>query len=88
MQACFSVSPRYPHRVSMIEQISNTLDKERLQRACSQSPADRFLAGGELFEDACEITKAGIRNAHPGWSEPRVLEELKHRLALPERGRK
>ncbi len=69
----------------MIEQISNTLDKERLQRACSQSPADRFLAGGELFEEACEISKAGIRNAHPGWSEQHVLEELRCQLALQKR---
>jgi hypothetical protein len=45
------------------------------------SPEDKFLAGPRLFELACEITKAGIRDQYPDASEGEVQEILARRLA-------
>ena len=58
-------------------------DKVRQARAMTQE--QRFLAGPELFDLACEFTKAGIRMDHPDADETRVLEPLRERLVLAER---
>jgi len=59
------------------------LDKVRQARA--MSPEQRFLAGPEMFDLACEFAKAGIRMRHPDADEARVLELLRERLAIAER---
>lgn len=46
---------------------------------------EKLLAGSELFDDACEITKGGIRADHPEFTEEQALEELRRRLRLRER---
>ena len=59
------------------------LDKVASARAMSEE--QRFAAGLELFDFACEVTKAGIRSMHPDANEARVLELLRKRLAWAER---
>jgi len=44
------------------------------------SAEDKILAGQQLFESACEITLAGIRNQNPGLSEEQCLHGLRRRL--------
>ena len=44
-----------------------------------------MLAGEELFEYACAITLAGIRNQFPDASEEECLRILEERLELRER---
>ncbi len=70
--------------MEMIADMANSLWLERLNRARLDDPARRFLAGGELFEDACQITLAGIRAQHKEWSEHAVMKELTRRLKLAE----
>ena len=36
-------------------------DARKLAQAMRMTPAERFFAGAELFEQACDITLAGIR---------------------------
>ena len=36
-------------------------DLRKLEQVKRMTPTERFLAGAELFEEACEITLAGIR---------------------------
>jgi hypothetical protein len=46
------------------------------------TPAQKFRAGGDLFDDACRWTLAGIRHDHPGISDQDALNELRRRIAL------
>jgi hypothetical protein len=49
-----------------------------------QMPAEEEpSAGGELFENACRISLAGIVRQHPDWDEAFVQAELRHRPHLP-----
>lgn len=46
---------------------------------------EKFLAGPNLFELACEFMRAGIRNQHPDADEAQVQRILEERLALGRR---
>jgi hypothetical protein len=61
------------------------LRREAIADARKQSFEQKFLAGAELFDYACEITKAGIRAENPDFSEEQVLDELRRRLELRSR---
>jgi hypothetical protein len=63
----------------MPEQITD-MDRETVRWAAEMTPADRFIAGARLFDYACRITMAGIRNQNPGATDEQVLEILKERL--------
>lgn len=63
------------------------IDRQKLERAQRMTPQERFLAGAELFEDACEITRNGIRHMNPGFDESQVEAELHRRLQLARRDR-
>ena len=63
-------------------ELARRLWLDRIARAKRTSPGQRLMAGPELFDFACEITKAGIRAQSPGISEPRVLELLRARVRL------
>lgn len=54
----------------------------KLAQAKRMTPAERFFAGAELFEDACQITMAGIRVQYPDRSDDFHLSELKRLLKL------
>ncbi|MCY2989874.1 MAG: hypothetical protein NTY19_18675 [Planctomycetota bacterium] len=58
------------------------LYRERVLRARQMSPEEKLLAGPRLFEYACEITRAGIRQQFPEANEQRVQEILAERLRL------
>ncbi len=64
---------------------ADELFPERVRKAREMSPAEKFLAGEQLFESACEWTKLGILMNHPGADETEVLDRLKQRLALADR---
>jgi hypothetical protein len=46
------------------------------------SIAEKLQAGAELFEDACEVARCGIRSTHPTWSAEEVERELARRLEI------
>lgn len=48
--------------------------------ARAMDPAEKILAGQQLFESACRMTLAGIRNQNPGASEEQCREILRQRL--------
>jgi len=68
-----------------IREVSERIDRDRIRRAKEQRPEDKFYIGPELFDLACEFSKAGIRAQHPDADEARVLQLLRERLALVER---
>jgi hypothetical protein len=65
--------------------LADELYRERVLRARRTPPEEKFLAGEELFEYACSITLAGIRNQNPGFTDAECRLELERRLELRER---
>ena len=67
------------------QRLIDELYREELIEARAMPPAEKVLAGQQLFEAACRITLAGIRNQNPGASEQECLEILRQRLRLQRR---
>jgi hypothetical protein len=70
---------------AQIKKLAEDIYRERVAEARAMPPEEKFLAGEELFEYACAITLAGIRNQFPGVSEQESLKILEERLELRER---
>jgi hypothetical protein len=68
-----------------IQALAAEIYRERVVEARAMPPEEKLLAGEELFEYACAITLAGIRNQFPGASEEECLRILEERLELRER---
>jgi hypothetical protein len=68
-----------------IRRLADELYLQRVADARAMSPEEKLLAGEELFNYACSITLAGIRDQFPGRSEEEYLRILEERLALRER---
>jgi len=64
------------------QRLIDELYKEEVLEARAMRPEEKVLAGQELFEAACRVTLAGIRNQFPGASEERCWEILRQRLVL------
>lgn len=65
-----------------IESLARRIDREKVERARGMTIAEKFQAGAELFEDACEVARSGIRSTHPAWSAEEVERELARRLEI------
>ncbi len=68
-----------------IAELARQLDREKILRARAMTVAEKFRAGSELFEDACDITRAGIRSRHPAWDGEAIERELLRRLEIGRR---
>ena len=66
------------------EQLLAQLDIEDMQQAQRMTGSQKLCAGGDLFDDACRWTLAGIRAQFPGISASAALDELRRRIALDE----
>lgn len=67
------------------QRLIDELYRQELRDARAMSPEQKILAGQQLFESACRVTLAGIRNQHPGASEEQCLRLLRQRLDLQRR---
>ena len=67
------------------QRLIDELYREELREARAMAPAEKVRAGQQLFEAACRVTLAGIRNQNPGASEAQCLEILRQRLVLQRR---
>ena len=68
-----------------MQRLAEELYCERVAEARAMPPDQKLLAGEELFNYACAITLAGIRDQFPGLGEDECLRILEERLALRER---
>ena len=57
----------------------------KVRQARMMSARAKFLAGAELFEEACAWNLAGISAQHPAASESEKRNELQRRLKLTDR---
>jgi len=67
------------------QRLIDELYREEVREARVMAPADKVRAGQQLFESACRITLAGIRNQNPGASEDQCMEILRKRLEYQRR---
>jgi len=67
------------------QRLIDELYREEVVEARAMRPEDKFLAGEDLFNYACRITLAGIRNQHPDLDEEGQRRVLEERIALGER---
>jgi len=67
------------------QELARQLRREAVETARRQGLEQKFRAGAELFDYACEITKAGIRMQHRDFTEEQVLDELRRRLEIRSR---
>ena len=65
-----------------VNELDTQLFLDRVRRAGAMSVTQRFLAGPELFDHACEISRAGIRQQRPDASKPEVERELRRRVII------
>jgi hypothetical protein len=56
------------------------LRREEIEQARRMTFEQKFLAGAELFDYACAVTKAGIRMQNPHFTEAQVLDGLRRRI--------
>jgi hypothetical protein len=61
--------------------LADEIYRERVVRARNASPEEKILAGQRLFESACRITLAGIRDQNPAITEEQCRKILRERLA-------
>ena len=64
------------------QQLIDELYRRELIEARRMSGEQKVLAGQQLFEAACRITLAGIRDQFPEASQERCFEILRERLRL------
>jgi hypothetical protein len=62
------------------EQLLDELGREDREQARQMTPWQRFRAGGDLFDNACRWTLAGIRNQNPHFTKQQALDELQRRI--------
>jgi hypothetical protein len=68
-----------------ILELIDALDREGIEHARRMTFEQKFMAGAELFDYACGITKAGIRWQNPSFDEAQVMAELRRRVSMDER---
>lgn len=63
-------------------ELIDELDREDIEQARRMTFEQKFMAGAELFDYACSITKAGIRWQNPTFNDEQVMAELRRRVAM------
>jgi len=64
------------------QRLIDELYREEVLEARAMRPIDKLRAGQQLFESACRITLAGIRNQNPDATDEQCREILRQRLVL------
>jgi hypothetical protein len=64
------------------QELLDAIYRERVLRARQVSPAQKLLAGAELFDQACDRMRTGLRDENPGVGEETIEELLGRRLDL------
>ena len=70
-----------PNQIMDLDALIAQLNNDDVAQACRMTGSQKLRAGGDLFDEACRWTLAGIRAQHPGISDEAALAELRRRLA-------
>lgn len=63
-----------------VKRLIDELYRQEVLAARAMPPGEKALLGQQLFESACEITLAGVRDQNPSASEEECIEILRKRL--------
>jgi hypothetical protein len=66
--------------MSGIRELAAKLHAEDMEQARRMTGSQKLRAGGDLFDEACRWTLAGIRAERPGITEEEALKELRRRV--------
>lgn len=61
------------------------LNCERQDEARSLGFEQRFLAGAELFDRACEVARSHLSSQHPDWTVAQIDQEIRRRMDVSQR---
>ena len=64
------------------KELIEAIDAEKVRRAREMTFEQRFLAGADLFDMACQFAEAGIRSQFPNANQQQVRRELHRRLRI------
>ncbi len=64
------------------QDLLDAIYRDRVLRARQVPPGNKLLAGAELFDQACDRMRAGLRDENPGANEKTIEELLRRRLSL------
>ena len=67
------------------KELIEQLEREDIDQARRMTASQKLRAGGDLFDDACRWTLAGIRRDHPGIGDAEAMAELRRRLEKSKR---
>ena len=76
----------YNTEMQPTKELIDQLERDDIEQARQMTFAQKFIAGAELFEYACAISRAGIRMQHPEFDEQQIREELRRRLDIDKPG--
>ena len=62
-------------------ELLSQLEEEDQAQARRMTGSQKLRAGGDMFDEACRWTLAGIRQQYPGISEEKAMAELRRRMA-------
>ncbi len=68
-----------------LDQLIAQLHREDIEQARQMTEEEKLRAGAELFDYACSITAAGIREEYPTVDEAEVRRIIRERLERAER---
>jgi hypothetical protein len=72
-------------RAREVKQLADAIFRDRVLRARQTPPEEKLLDGARLFDYACRIMEAGIRNQFPDADDERVAEIMRERFDLQRR---
>lgn len=64
------------------KELIEQLDREDIEQSRRMSGSQKLRAGGDLFDEACRWTLAGIRHDNPGITPEAAMMELRRRLSM------
>jgi hypothetical protein len=70
--------------MELTPELLKQLNEEDLAQARAMTGSQKLRAGGDLFDEACRWTMAGIRAQFPEMSDEDVRKELGRRLNTTE----
>ena len=64
------------------QELADAIYRDRVLRARQTPLEKKLLAGAELFDEACDRMRAGLRDENPGADTATIEELLRRRLDL------
>ena len=75
----------HDERANEVKALADAIFRDRVLRARQTPPEEKLLDGARLFDYACRIMEAAIRNEHPDADDAEIAALLRQRVDLARR---